>query len=80
MRKSLQSLYFDVAGDALPRGIQILRTMADDDHILFGGDFPYTPISMIADKIEQMDGDHSLDGIREKLYWKNAQSLFDIRI
>lgn len=80
VRKSLQSLYFDVAGDALPRGIQILRTMADDDHILFGGDFPYTPISMIADKIEQMDGDHSLDGIREKLYWKNAQSLFDIRI
>ena len=76
VRKSLASLYFDTAGDALPRGIQILRTMADEDHILFGGDFPYTPIPMIAEKKRRMDGDPGLDGIRENLYRKNAERLF----
>lgn len=79
VQKSLQSLYFDVAGDALPRGIRILRTLADEDHMMFGGDFPYTPVSMITEKKRRMDEEAYLDDIREKLYAKNAEMLFGIR-
>ena len=78
VEKSLESLYFDAAGVALPRGIRILRTLADEDHVMFGGDFPYTPISMVADNKRGMDEEPYLDDIREKLYWKNAQALFGI--
>ena len=63
----------------VPRGIRILRTLADEDHVMFGGDFPYTPISMVADNKRGMDEEPYLDDIREKLYWKNAQALFGIK-
>lgn len=77
--QSLKSLYFDLAGDIYPRGIQIVRTLADDDHLLFGGDFPYTPIPMIAEKVKQLKTDESLDGCRDKVLAENAAGLFQIR-
>ncbi len=74
----LGSLYFDVAGDIYPRGLLILRTLAADDHLLFGGDFPYTPVSMIAQKVQALEADESLAGCREKLFAENAIGLLGI--
>lgn len=75
VEKSMQSLYFDIAGDALPSGMQILKTMVDEDHILFGGDFPYTPKEKIQMKVHQLiESDIQFD--LDKIMFKNANDLF----
>lgn len=76
IEKSMQSLYFDIAGDALPAGIRILETMVDEDHILFGGDFPYTPKEKVQMKVHQLLESKDIPFDIEKIMYKNAQNLF----
>ncbi len=76
IQKGLQSLYFDIAGDAFPRGIHVLQTLADEDHILFGGDFPYTPAPMILKKREDMMNFGFTREYLEKVCSGNARKLF----
>lgn len=80
VEKSLPSLYFDIAGDAFPRGIAILSTLADEDHILFGGDFPYTPAPMICSKIRDMEQCASISSCLDKIACKNAEKLFGLSL
>lgn len=79
VEQSLRSLYFDLAGDAFPRGAAILSTLADEDHIVFGGDFPYTPISFIAKKVNDMEQYEPFAGCLDKISYKNAEKLFHLQ-
>ncbi len=72
VKSSLSSFYFDIAGDALPSNLKILLTLTDEDHILFGGDFPYTPIEQIEKKVNDLKDSPILD----KIMYKNADKLF----
>lgn len=76
VQKSLKSLYFDLAGDVYPRGIQIARSLMDDSHLLFGGDFPYTPVPVIVKKVQDMQEDKSLAESRNNIFYANAEKLF----
>lgn len=76
VQKSLESLYFDLAGDIYPRGLAIARSLMDDSHLLFGGDFPYTPIPMIVKKVHDMREDESLAETRDDIFHANAEKLF----
>lgn len=78
VEQSLKSLYFDIAGDAFPRGAAILSTLADNDHIVFGGDFPYTPIPMIAKKAADLEQYEPFTGCLDKINYKNAEQLFHL--
>lgn len=78
VQKSLGSLYFDLAGDIYPRGITIIRSLAEDSHILFGGDFPYTPANFVAEKIKKMREDDSLKESLEEIFYGNAKRLFGL--
>lgn len=78
VQNGLQSLYFDIAGDAFPRGIAILRTLTSDDHILFGGDFPYTPIPAIVAKQKDMMAYEPIAESLEMIAYKNAEQLFHL--
>lgn len=80
VEQSLQSLYFDIAGDAFPRGFQILRTLTDTDHILFGGDFPYTPDYRIAEKINHLQSLKVSEQDLQKIFLDNATDLFRLKI
>lgn len=53
-RKALGSFYFDLAGNALDACAAGLLTITTPDHLLFGGDFPYTPASMITENIRKL--------------------------
>lgn len=75
-KNSLNSLYFDIAGDALSSGIKILLTLTDENHILFGGDFPYTPSERIAGKVNALLESKELSPILEKIMYQNAEKLF----
>lgn len=78
IEKSLKNLYFDLAGDAFPRNITILSTLADTNHILFGGDFPYTPVKAIERKIHNLNNYLPFAEDLDKIYYKNASKLFRI--
>lgn len=78
VEQSLKSLYFDLAGDVFPRGAAILGTLADEDHIVFGGDFPYTPAHMIVPKVEKLNQYESYANCLDKIYHKNAELLFHL--
>lgn len=75
-KKSLENFYFDIAGDALPSGIKILLTLTDEDHILFGGDFPYTPSIRIEQKVRDLKANEEIKPILDKILYKNAERLF----
>ncbi len=77
VERSMQSLYFDIAGDALPSEISILRSIADEDHILFGGDFPYTLKEKIQTKVQQLKESTEVSSYLDKIMYQNAQNLFD---
>ncbi len=78
VQESLKSLYFDLAGDVYPRGIQIARSLVDDNHLLFGGDFPYTPVPMIGQKVNALESDECLAGSIENIMAGNAKTLFGL--
>lgn len=74
--KSMKALYFDVAGDCLPRGIDILMTLTDEDHVMFGGDFPYTPKEMVASKVRDLENTERIKPYLHKLMYENAARVF----
>lgn len=39
---ALRHVYFDLAGAVLPRQLPMLLTLADETHLLYGSDIPYT--------------------------------------
>lgn len=76
VEESLKSLYFDLAGDIYPRGIKIARTLVDEKHLLFGGDFPYTPKEFVAKKVQDLQADEELTECLEDILSGNAKRLF----
>lgn len=73
--KEFKGLYFDIAGDPEPVGLDMLRMVTDDDHIVFGSDFPHSPGKVIEMKKKHFDENPKYDDVREKIYSKNAERL-----
>lgn len=71
VKNSLSSFYFDIAGNALPSNLKILLTLTDENHILFGGDFPYTPIEQIEKTVNNLKNNEEIYSI----LYKNAEKL-----
>ena len=74
---SLRRLHYDLAGFPLPRLLNALLDIADTDRILYGSDWPFTPVRIVTEIIEQIDNTELLDDpTREKIYRANALALF----
>ncbi|KRN20359.1 hypothetical protein IV79_GL000412 [Pediococcus claussenii] len=41
----MQQVYFDLAGAVLPRQLPTILSLANESHILYGSDIPYTPLN-----------------------------------
>lgn len=54
VRAELEHVFFDLAGNALPAALPALLTVTTPDHLLFGGDFPYTPAEMVNGHIQKL--------------------------
>ena len=65
-------LYFDIAGDPEPVALDMLRMVAEDDHIVFGSDFPHSPAKVILMKKKHFDENTRWLGIREQIYSGNG--------
>ncbi len=75
--------YFDTAGWAFPEQTKGLLEYVTVDRMLYGSDFPYTPLKAVAVLSKEHD-DHlpvvfSKEEDREKLCSKNAMKLFSQR-
>lgn len=80
VKESLKNIYFDTAGDNVPRGTKILMTLVDKDYILFGGDFPYTPKEFIKNTKDRLDIYSHEQGFMDELMYLNAEKLFNIKL
>lgn len=74
--KDAATLYFDIAGDPLPRQLDTLLTFADPGHILYGTDYPWKPADSAKRNLTEL-AEKFADGLfAELLFHKNAQALF----
>lgn len=74
---NLCSLYFDLAGYPVPRGIPALLEIADPAHLLYGSDWPFTPAAKARVLAEALDETPTLAGaMRAAAMRGNALTLF----
>jgi predicted TIM-barrel fold metal-dependent hydrolase len=74
---TLRRLYYDLAGFPLPRLAPALLQIAEPGRILYGSDWPFTPLPVVARLARQIDETALFDGvIRDRLLQDNALTLF----
>ena len=71
----IDRLYFDLAGDPLPEEMDMLLSITDERHILYGSDYPYVPASILKKKKAMLDEALAKRGQMEQVYVKNANTL-----
>ncbi len=52
----LASFWYDLAGTTSPRQIQALRSVARDDRLVYGSDYPWTPPHVVTAALQALDG------------------------
>lgn len=77
---NIKSLYFDLAGVAQPVMLDALMKIAEPGHLLYGSDFPYTPVPMMKGMKDGLESDPLLDGILEDAFYNNAAKLFGLEL
>ncbi len=76
--KALQSFYFDLTGNALDAAIAGLLTMTTPDRLLFGSDFPFTPVPMAKENLRILQN-HALTAPHlSAIYSENAKNLLNL--
>ena len=74
---TLRRLYYDLAGFPLPRLLPALLQIADPGRILYGSDWPFTPLPLVARLTGELDATPLLDGAaRRCAMHDNALDLF----
>ncbi len=72
--KCLAGLYYDLGGTAMPKQYGNLCQMTTKDHILYGSDTPFTPLSLCCKLAEAMDQGLNAE-MQELVYRKNPKKL-----
>jgi predicted TIM-barrel fold metal-dependent hydrolase len=78
VQDGFKKLYFDIAGDALPVAFDALIKVADPTHIMYGGDFPYTPVPMIVKKQKDLWNHPTIQPYLVDVQYNNAKRLFNL--
>lgn len=80
---NLRNLYYDLAGAPSPEVIKTLMAITEPSHIMYGSDYPYQPVNVLAANLkrlkESLQGDSELNGYEDMFLWKNAKDLFKIK-
>ncbi|SHK79551.1 Predicted metal-dependent hydrolase, TIM-barrel fold [Selenomonas ruminantium] len=75
MEKSMGNLYFDLAGDPMPDALDMLLKITDQEHILYGSDYPYVPAPVLLQKKAALDRELAQREWLEQIYCQNSQKL-----
>ena len=74
---TLRRLYYDLAGFPLPRLVPALLQIADPGRILYGSDWPFTPLPTVTRLAGEIDGTALFDeDTRSRVLHDNAIALF----
>lgn len=72
----MRHVYYDVAGFAEQKQLEMLLRQVDDTHLLYGSDTPYTPIEACIGQAERLEQTQKLTGAqKQKLFHDNALAL-----
>ncbi len=74
---NLRRLYYDLAGFPLPRLAPVLMEIADPAHVLYGSDWPFTPLPIVTQCARDLEGTPVFDdALRRRILHDNALGLF----
>lgn len=80
VKGNIAKLYFDTSGHPCPHLLDLLMTITDQDHVMYGSDFPYTGIPEMTEVQNALKDKVNTSAIydAEKLFYKNAATLFGL--
>ncbi|WP_174297104.1 amidohydrolase family protein [Sphingomonas bacterium] len=74
---ALRAMWFDLAGSPVPDQLAALLRVADPDHLLYGSDWPFTPVAVCERLLDRLLVTNLIDdGLRSRIMETNAISLF----
>lgn len=73
----LKKFYFDLAGDPMPEEMDILLKITDEDHLIYGSDFPFTPAQILLSKKKILDEELEKRDLTKKIYCDNAKKVLE---
>ncbi len=80
---NLSKLYYDLAGGSSIQAIKMLLTITSPDHVMYGSDYPFVPISIlerVASKVrDEIFQDAELGKYSADIFRNNAMKLFGIK-
>ncbi len=54
VKESFSRLYYDLSGITSKEALDLLLTITDKDHLLYGSDYPFTPINQIQNNLNKL--------------------------
>ncbi len=77
LKVEMRKLYYDMAGAPLPELLDALLKIEDAGHLLYGSDWPFTPIAGVQDVASGLDSTPLLNGdLPQAVMMTNALKLF----
>ena len=74
---ALREMWFDLAGSPVPDQLAALLRIADPDHLLYGSDWPFTPVAVCERLLRELLATELLDDVhRSRILTINAHGLF----
>ncbi len=74
VQKEFQNLYFDIAGDPEPVALDMLLSVAGEEKIVYGSDFPHSPAKVILAKKKHLDENPRYVRLLRKVYGENQRN------
>jgi len=80
VKDNISRMYFDTAGTPAPDLLPFLLTMTTPDKIVYGADYPFTPIPVVRKNLEHLlklfEEREDLKPYKNMILWENAEKLF----
>lgn len=61
-----------------PVALDMLLMITDEEHIVYGSDFPHSPAKIVTDKKHHFENNEKYGSIIKKIYYGNAEKLLKI--
>ena len=79
---NLSRLYYDTAGSPVPYMLKLLLTITTPDHVMYGGDYPFTNAEIVLANLEKLKdflaNDPELAPHADAILYANAAKMFGL--
>ncbi|EAU30283.1 predicted protein [Aspergillus terreus NIH2624] len=74
--EAFRSFHYDLALSASPQVLDLLLKMVPHDHILYGSDFPYAPVTAYPAFLQDLESYEMAQELRDNINFGNAMKIF----